>query len=93
MVGTMTGSPFSAPEPYGSGSGTIAQANKGPVSAKSTSPISVASTAGTKRKRGEPKFYSVQVGHNPGIYYNWADCLEQVKGFKKATCEYSRTWQ
>ncbi|KAI9703914.1 MAG: hypothetical protein M1820_005696 [Bogoriella megaspora] len=43
-------------------------------------------SAGTKRKREAPaKFYSVRVGHNPGIYHSWADCLEQVKGFKNAT--------
>ncbi|KAI4199651.1 MAG: hypothetical protein LQ350_004442 [Teloschistes chrysophthalmus] len=42
-------------------------------------------SAGTKRKRGaEPKFYAVRVGFRPGIYHTWADCLEQVKGFKKA---------
>ncbi|KAI9819792.1 MAG: hypothetical protein M1832_003867 [Thelocarpon impressellum] len=54
-------------------------------SVKSTSPVSVASS-GTKRKRGDqPKFYSVRVGHNPGIYYSWGECLEQIRGFKKAT--------
>ncbi|KAI4258000.1 MAG: hypothetical protein LQ352_001390 [Teloschistes flavicans] len=42
-------------------------------------------SAGTKRKRAaEPKFYAVRVGFQPGIYHTWADCLEQVKGFKKA---------
>ncbi|KAL8642172.1 MAG: hypothetical protein Q9228_001102 [Teloschistes exilis] len=42
-------------------------------------------SAGTKRKRAaEPKFYAVRVGFRPGIYHTWADCLEQVKGFKKA---------
>lgn len=45
-------------------------------------------SAGTKRKRAaEPKFYAVRVGFRPGIYHTWADCLEQVKGFKKALCE------
>lgn len=45
-------------------------------------------SAGTKRKRAaEPKFYAVRVGFQPGIYHTWADCLEQVKGFKKALCE------
>ena len=43
---------------------------------------------GTKRKRqSEAKFYAVRVGHKPGVYYTWADCLEQVKGFKKAMCK------
>ena len=42
---------------------------------------------GTKRKRGsDVKFYAVRVGHKPGVYSTWADCLEQVKGFKKAMC-------
>ncbi|KAL8867227.1 MAG: hypothetical protein Q9174_005800 [Haloplaca sp. 1 TL-2023] len=42
-------------------------------------------SAGTKRKRAaDPKFYAVRVGHRPGVYHTWADCLEQVKGFKKA---------
>ena len=27
-----------------------------------------------------------RIGYQPGIYHTWADCLEQVKGFKKATC-------
>jgi len=44
--------------------------------------------AGTKRKRtGEPKFYAVRVGRDPGIYSSWSECLEQVKGHKNATCE------
>ena len=29
-----------------------------------------------------------RVGYRPGIYHTWADCLEQVKGFKKATCRH-----
>lgn len=49
---------------------------------------STTATNGTKRKRSsEPKFYAVRSGHKPGVYYTWADCLEQVKGFKKAMCE------
>ena len=45
--------------------------------------------AGMKRKR-EPsnkqtgKYYAVRVGKEPGIYYSWADCLNQVRGFPKA---------
>ena len=47
------------------------------------------SVAGTKRKRGsETKFYVVRTGHHPGIYYNWDDCLKEVKGYKKAECEH-----
>jgi len=42
---------------------------------------------GTKRKRAaEQKFYAVRIGSKPGVYHSWADCLEQVKGFKNATC-------
>lgn len=26
------------------------------------------------------------MGYHPGIYHTWADCLKEVKGFKKATC-------
>jgi len=57
------------------------------ASVKSASPAGTTASAGTKRKRAaEPKFYAVRVGNHPGIYHTWADCLEQVKGFKKATC-------
>lgn len=45
-------------------------------------------TAGTKRKREDPKqtskFYAVRIGKEPGIYYTWKDCLNQVRGFPKA---------
>ena len=62
------------------------------VSIKSASPAgttaSTSASTGMKRKRAsEPKFYSVRVGHRPGIYHSWNDCLEQVKGFKNATCK------
>ncbi|KAK2850620.1 hypothetical protein FQN49_005488 [Arthroderma sp. PD_2] len=41
--------------------------------------------AGTKRKRnGEPKFYAVKIGFQPGIYHQWSECLAQVTGFKGA---------
>ncbi|OJD28694.1 ribonuclease h [Diplodia corticola] len=43
------------------------------------------SNASSKRKRGnEPKFYAVKDGRKPGVYANWNDCLDQVKGFKGA---------
>ena len=43
---------------------------------------------GTKRKRqSETKFYAVRNGHKPGVYYTYADCMEQVTGFKKALCK------
>ena len=45
-------------------------------------------TAGTKRKRESTKpsskFYAVRVGKEPGIYYTWRECLDQVRGFPKA---------
>lgn len=48
------------------------------------------SSAGAKRKRAtDPKFYAVRAGHKPGIYHTWNDCLEQVRGFKKALCEHT----
>ena len=34
---------------------------------------------------GKRKFYVVWVGRDPGIYEDWDDCLEQVKGFPGAT--------
>ena len=54
---------------------------------KSGSVVSTNASSGTKRKRQDgPKFYAVRVGAKPGVYYTWNDCLEQVKGFKKAFC-------
>jgi ribonuclease HI len=45
-------------------------------------------SSGTKRKRGsEMKFYAVRAGQTPGIYHSWADCKEQITGFKGAVCE------
>ena len=32
----------------------------------------------------KPKYYVVRQGHNPGVYDNWNDCAEQVKGFSNA---------
>ncbi|KAI9774843.1 MAG: hypothetical protein M1840_000059 [Geoglossum simile] len=53
---------------------------------ESTSPTGTTTSTGSKRKRGmESKFYSVRVGHKPGIYLNWQECLDQIKGFKGAT--------
>ena len=56
------------------------------ISVKSASPTGTTASSGTKRKRNAEKFYAVRVGYHPGVYHTWADCLEQVKGFKKATC-------
>lgn len=51
---------------------------------------SPSSTEGTKRKRGPAgKYYAVKAGYQPGVYYEWKDCLAQVTGFKGAICEYS----
>ena len=30
------------------------------------------------------KFYVVWVGHNPGVYDDWSDCLEQIKNYSGA---------
>lgn len=58
------------------------------ASVKSGSLGGTTASNGTKRKRGsEVKYYAVRVGYQPGVYHTWADCLDQVKGFKKATCE------
>ncbi|CAF9940908.1 MAG: hypothetical protein ALECFALPRED_008899 [Alectoria fallacina] len=55
------------------------------ASFKSASPAGTWASNGTKRKRStDPKFYAVRVGYQPGVYHTWTDCLEQVKGFKKA---------
>lgn len=35
----------------------------------------------------ESKFYAVRLGHTPGIYHSWPDCLDQVRGFKGAVCK------
>ena len=35
----------------------------------------------------DKKFYAVRTGYKPGVYSTYADCLAQVKGFKKAICE------
>lgn len=48
------------------------------------SSLLTAPTTGTKRKRETPKFYAVRVGKEPGVYYSWAECLNQVRGFPKA---------
>lgn len=57
------------------------------ASLKSVSPTGTAASSGTKRKRvADLKYYSVRVGHRPGIYYSWSECLRQVKGFRNATC-------
>jgi hypothetical protein len=48
-----------------------------------------AKMTGSKRKREQAKFYAVRQGHTPGIYYSWADCQEQMKGYKGAVSKYS----
>ena len=59
-------------------------------SVKSGSPAGTLASNGAKRKRvNEVKYYAVRVGYQPGVYHTWADCLDQVKGFKKGTCESS----
>ena len=63
------------------------------ASIKSSSPAGTSASNGTKRKRStDPKFYAVRVGYQPGVYSTWIDCLEQVKGFKKAMCKLAESW-
>ena len=63
-------------------------------SVKSGSLAGSTTSNGTKRKRGnEVKYYAVRVGYQPGVYHTWADCLEQVKGFKKAACGFAERKQ
>jgi hypothetical protein len=53
-----------------------------------TASVKSASSNGTKRKREkEEKFYAVRVGKEPGVYRQWNQCLEQVKGYKGGTCK------
>ena len=55
---------------------------------KSGCPTDTSSSVGTKRKRTNlPKFYAVRLGHRPGVYFSWEDCLPQITGYKNATCE------
>ncbi|KAF9893555.1 hypothetical protein FE257_010867 [Aspergillus nanangensis] len=58
----------------------------GPASKPSPSLKSPSTTAaGTKRKRGSAgKYYAVKVGYQPGVYYQWSECLAQVTGYKGA---------
>lgn len=46
---------------------------------------------GKKRKMEEEaeKFYAVRAGFAPGVYREWADCQEQISGFRGAQCEYA----
>ncbi|KAL3466489.1 Caulimovirus viroplasmin-domain-containing protein [Aspergillus heterothallicus] len=63
--------------------GTTPSPTPGPAPKASNSPPP--STAGTKRKRGSAgKYYAVKSGYQPGIYYEWKECLAQVTGFKGA---------
>lgn len=62
---------------------------RGRGSAAAPSPSDVPSSSGSKRKRnGENKFYAVRAGHKTGVFLTWADCYEQIKGFKGAICMY-----
>ena len=37
-----------------------------------------------KFNMSKKKYYAVKVGKTPGIYFTWADCSEQVTGYKGA---------
>lgn len=57
-----------------------------PAPAMRSSPA--ASVAGAKRKRATPgKYYAVKKGYQPGVYFEWNDCLTQVTGYKGAVCK------
>ncbi len=50
------------------------------------------STVSRKRKLGddspkEIKYYAVRAGKTPGVYMSWAECQENITGFKGASCE------
>lgn len=34
------------------------------------------------------KYYAVRAGHTPGVYTVWADCQENITGFKGAQCKF-----
>jgi Caulimovirus viroplasmin len=54
------------------------------------SPARSTASAGTKRKRtAGSKYYAVKAGFQPGVYYNWNECLLQVTGFKGAVCKFA----
>lgn len=38
-------------------------------------------------------YYAVKIGRNPGIYDTWADCEEQVKGFKGSKYKKFNTYE
>lgn len=40
--------------------------------------------AAKSAKPKEPAFYAVQRGNKPGVYGTWAECQEQIAGFKGA---------
>ncbi|GES60412.1 ribonuclease H [Aspergillus terreus] len=64
-----------------------------PTPAPASKP-SPASTAGTKRKRGSPaKYYAVKAGYQPGVYYQWRDCLAQITGYKGAVFQAFPTFE
>jgi ribonuclease HI len=50
--------------------------------------VSTMSSGDRKRKRSTPSYYVVKAGHNPGIYYNWADVQEQIRGYKSPDREH-----
>jgi ribonuclease HI len=74
---------------------TTPSPSPGPAAKTSASPKPNASaTAGTKRKRSAPgKFYAVKAGYQPGIYYEWNDCLTQVTGYKGAVFQAFPTYE
>lgn len=49
------------------------------------------SSGSKKRKISEvaaTKYYAVRAGHTPGVYTVWADCQQNITGFKGAQCTF-----
>jgi hypothetical protein len=74
-------------QPPSTMNGTTPSPSPAPATKPSHSPPAPA--AGTKRKRSSAgKYYAVKKGYQPGIYYEWNDCLTQVTGYKGAVCRF-----
>lgn len=43
-----------------------------------------------KREPPPPKFFTVRVGHVPGIYDTWVEANQQTADFSGAECEHTR---
>lgn len=89
VVSAIAKCPFSSllDQPPSTMNGTTPSPSPAPATKPSHSPPAPA--AGTKRKRSSAgKYYAVKKGYQPGIYYEWSDCLTQVTGYKGAVCRF-----